>query len=236
MLKDILAQLPKVFSSYNVAMLAEAALTTLFLSAVGCLVGVVLGTLLSLARLSRSRFLLPFKVFSFAYVEVFRRVPFLVTLLMFFFGAQVLGFDISPLVVTLISTSVISTAFVAEIIRAGLAAVRQSQLEAAEVMNFSPWQILCLVRWPQAWPLILPPVFGYFVLFIKDTALASQIGVLELTQAGKILNTKGFSALLVFATILILYFLISYPLARLGAYLESHLGASRHSRSHGQLR
>lgn len=236
MLKDILAQLPQVFTSYNIVMLAEAALTTLFLSAVGCLVGVVFGTILSLARLSRSRFLLPFKVVAFVYVEVFRRVPFLVTLLVFFFGAQVLGFDISPLVVTLISTSVISTAFVAEIIRAGLAAVRPSQLEAAEVMNFSPWQILHLVRWPQAWPLILPPVFGYFVLFIKDTALASQIGVLELTQAGKILNTKGFSALLVFATILILYFLISYPLARLGAYLESYLGASRHSRSHGQLR
>jgi polar amino acid transport system permease protein len=236
MLKDILAQLPQVFGSYNIAMLAEAALTTLFLSAVGCLVGVVFGTVLSLARLSRARIFLPLKVVAFVYVEVFRRVPFLVTLLVFFFGAQVLGFDISPLVVTLISTSVISTAFVAEIIRAGLAAVRPSQLEAAEVMNFSPWQTLCLVRWPQAWPLILPPVFGYFVLFIKDTALASQIGVLELTQAGKILNTKGFSALLVFATILILYFLISYPLARLGAYLESNLGASRHSRSHGQLR
>ncbi|MCW1408846.1 amino acid ABC transporter permease/ATP-binding protein [Rhizobium sp. 1AS11] len=183
----------------------------LLLSAVGCLLGIVFGTVLSLARLSRSRLLLPFKVVALVYVEVFRRVPFLVTLLVFFFGAQVLGFDLSPLVVTLISTSVISTAFVAEIIRAGLAAVRPSQLEAAEVMNFSPWQILWLVRWPQAWPLILPPVFGYFVLFIKDTALASQIGVLELTQAGKILNTKGFSALLVFATVLILYFLISYP-------------------------
>ena len=50
--------------------------------------------------------------------------------------------------------------------------------------------------------MILPPAFSFFVLFIKDTALASQIGVIELTYAGKVLNNKGFSAALVFGTIL----------------------------------
>jgi polar amino acid transport system permease protein len=74
------------------------------------------------------------------------------------------------------------------------------------------------------------------VLFIKDTALASQAGVLELTQAGKILNTKGFSAFLVFGTVLVLYFAISYPLARLGGHMEARLGATRHSRPRGALR
>jgi polar amino acid transport system permease protein len=164
-------------------------------------------------------------------VEILRRVPFLITLMTFFFGAQVLGFDLSPLTIAFISTSVISTAFVAEIVRSGLRAVKQSQLEAAEVMNFSAWQSLWHVRLPQAWPIILPPVFGYFVLFIKDTALASQAGVLELTQAATILNTKGFSASLVYAAVLLLYFVISYPLARLGVHLEKRLGAARHSRS-----
>lgn len=235
MLDDIIGQIPQVFTSYNLILLGQSALTTLLLSAVGCLVGLAFGFALSLARLSRSRALLPVKIFAFLYVEIVRRVPFLVTLMLFFFGAQVLGFDLPPLAIALISTSVISTAFVAEIIRAGLAAVRASQLEAAAVMNFSSWQVLRLVRLPQAWPLILPPAFGYFVLFIKDTALASQVGVLELTQAGKILNTKGFSAFLVFGAVLVLYFLISYPLARFGLHLESRLGASRHSRSRGAL-
>jgi polar amino acid transport system permease protein len=150
--------------------------------------------------------------------------------MMFFFGAQVLGFNFSPLLTAFIATSVISTAFVAEIVRAGLLAVRPAQIEAAAVMNFSAWQSFWQVRLPQAWPLILPPVFSYFVLFIKDTALASQAGVLELTQAGKILTTKGFSASLVYGAVLILYFVISYPLARLGTHLESRLGATRHSR------
>ncbi len=211
-------------------MLGEAALTTVMLSAVGCIVGLVFGFGLSLARMSAGWPLLPVRVFALFYIEIVRRVPFLVTLMLFFFGAQVLGFDLSPLTIALISTSVISTAYVAEIIRGGLTSVHPSQIEAAAAMNFSAWQTLRLVRLPQAWPLILPPVFSYFVLFIKDTALASQAGVLELTQAGKILNSKGFSAFLVFGAVLVLYFVISYPLARLGAHLEERLGASRHSR------
>ncbi len=236
MAEDILSQVPQVFTRYNLLLLGGAALTTLLLSAVGCGVGLVLGFGIALARLSRAAPLWPARALGLLYVEIVRRVPFLVTLMLFFFGAQVLGLDLAPLTVALISTSAISTAFVAEIVRGGLLGVNPAQIEAAAAMNFSPWQTLRLVRLPQAWPLILPPVFGYFVLFIKDTALASQVGVLELTQAGKILNTKGFSAFLVFGTVLVLYFVISYPLARLGVHLEARLGAARHSRPRGALR
>lgn len=230
MLADLLAELPRFFTFYNMLLLGEAALTTLLLSGVGCIVATILGFGVALARGSAGWLLLPLRIVAAFYVELFRRVPFLVTLMLFFFGAQVVGFDLSPLAIALIATSVISTAFVAEIIRAGLGSVRESQVEAALVMNFSAAQRLRLVVLPQAWPLILPPVFGYFVLFIKDTALASQVGVLELTQAGKILNTKGFSAFLVFGAVLVLYFLISYPLARLGTHLEARLGATRDPR------
>jgi polar amino acid transport system permease protein len=230
MLGSIIKQIPHVFTSYNLLLLGEAALTTLMLSTVGCIVGMIVGFGLALARDSRGWPLLPARVLAFVYVETLRRVPFLVTLMLFFFGTQVLGFDLSPLTIALISTSVISTAFVAEIIRGGLASVRPSQIEAAAAMNFNGWQTLRLVMLPQAWPVILPPVFGYFILFIKDTALASQAGVLELTQAGKILNTKGFSAFLVFGTVLLLYFAVSYPLTILGRYLERRLGLPRHKR------
>lgn len=232
----MLSEVPRVFTPYNLLLLGQAALTTLLLSAVGCLVGFVLGFALALVRGARSWPFLPLRILALVYAEVVRRVPFLVTLLLFFFGAQLVGLDLAPLTVALIATSVISTAFVGEIIRSGLGAVQPAQVEAALVMNFSAWQRLRLVALPQAWPLILPPVFGYFVLFIKDTALASQVGVLELTDAGKILNTKGFSSFLVYGTVLVLYFAVSYPLALLGSHLESRLGASRHPRSRGALR
>ena len=94
-------------------------------------------------------------------------------------------------------------------------------------MNFSHWQTLRFVIVPQAWRVILPPTFGFFVMFIKDTALVSQIGVMELTAAGKVLGNKGFSAALVYGTILLLYFLMSYPLSRLGKRVERKLAPSR---------
>ena len=80
---------------------------------------------------------------------------------------------------------------------------------------------------PQSWPVVLPPAFAFMVSFIKDTALVSQIGVVELTFAGKVMNNRGYSALLVYGTILMLYFILSYPLTRLGAYLENRLGSTK---------
>jgi polar amino acid transport system permease protein len=64
-------------------------------------------------------------------------------------------------------------------------------------------------------------------MFIKDTALASQIGVMELTGAGKVLSDKGYSASLVYGTILAVYFAMSYPLSRLGKRMEMKLAATR---------
>ena len=76
---------------------------------------------------------------------------------------------------------------------------------------------------PQAWKVILPPAFAFFVMFIKDTSLASQVGVLELTQAGKYFNNNGYSAIFSYGTILVIYFILSYPLTRLGWWMEAML-------------
>jgi polar amino acid transport system permease protein len=83
---------------------------------------------------------------------------------------------------------------------------------------------------------ILPPAIVFMVSFIKDTSLVSQVGVFELTFRGKELNNAGFSGILVFGTIALLYFVMSYPLTRLGAWLEQRLAASRHQRPQRQLR
>jgi polar amino acid transport system permease protein len=108
--------------------------------------------------------------------------------------------------------------------------VPRQQIEAATAMNFSRWQTLTKVIMPQSWPVILPPAIVFMISFIKDTSLVSQVGVFELTFRGKELNNAGFSAILVFGTIALLYFIMSYPLTRLGAWLEQRLAASRHQR------
>ena len=90
--------------------------------------------------------------------------------------------------------------------------------------NFTYFQILKEVIFPQAWKVILPPAFGFFIMFIKDTALASQIGVMELTFAAKVLNNKGFY---INSTVIILYFILSFPLDRFGKHMEKKLVSNR---------
>ena len=157
-------------------------------------------------------------------------MPFLVTLMLVFFAFQLSGRS-AVFWVAALSVCLIASAYLSEIIRAGFESVHQNQWDAAAGMNFGLLASIRHVVLPQAWRVILPPAFGFFVLFIKDTALASQIGVIELTFAAKVLNNKGFSAALVFGTILVVYFAISYPLGCLGAALEGRLAPSRHRRT-----
>ncbi len=228
MLTAFFEEIPAFFTYYNGLFLLQAAARTIGLSAIGCAVGFVLGFFWAILRLVRGKAGLPAWLLSVLYVEFFRRVPFLVTLMVVFFVCQALKLGVSVFTVATISVCLISASYTAEIVRAGFESVPIKQWEAAEVMNFTLGQKLRLVVIPQAWKVILPPAFSFFIAFIKDTALASQIGVIELTYVGKVLNNKGYSAALVFGTILIIYFMISYPLARFGNRMEKRLVLSKH--------
>jgi len=228
MWQRIASEMPEFFGYYNLLFLTKAALATIGLSAIGSLTGIVAGFGLALARTTESHWLAPVRCLALIATELFRRIPFLVTLMLLFFASQLSGLDLPLFVVALIAVFLIASAYLSEIIRGGFESVHRNQWDAAAAMNFTLLDTIRHVVLPQAWRVILPPAFGFFVLFIKDTALASQIGVIELTYAGKVLNNKGFSAALVFGTLLLLYFLISYPLARYGKRLEARLAQSRH--------
>ena len=180
----IIEEAPSFFSYYNVVFLLEALLATFLLSAVGCIVGFLAGFLIAVTRRTDGFTLLPLRVVAAAFTEIFRRIPFLVTLLMVFFLFEILRFDISVFTVALITVCLIAAAFIAEIIRAGLDSVHQTQWDTAAAMNMSLPQTLRYVIVPQAWKVILPPAFSFFILFIRDTALASQISVAGVAVSG----------------------------------------------------
>ncbi|MFK7997739.1 MAG: amino acid ABC transporter permease [Granulosicoccus sp.] len=228
MIDRMLGELPTFFGYYNVIFLLKAAGVTVALSVIGCVFGGLLGSVLAFVRLTDETLLAPARWLAIVFIEFFRRVPFLVTLMLTFFVFQFSGMNVSTFTVGAVTVLLIAAAFMAEIVRGGLLSVHRNQWDAAFTMNFSMLQTVRYVILPQAWRVILPPAFSFFLLFIKDTALASQISVVELTYAGKVLNTRGFSAPLVFGTILLMYFAISYPLARYGARLEKRLAPSGH--------
>lgn len=228
MIDRIVEEAPRFFTYHNLVFLGGAMLTTFALTAVGCVLGFLFGFVLAVTRGTTSLLLWPLRGVTFVVVETFRRVPFLVTLFLVFYFFRGVDMRVEVFTVALVAVVLIAASFISEIVRAGLESVHRNQWDAAAALNFGRLQTLRYVILPQAWPVILPPAFSFFILFIKDTALASQIGVVELTYAGKVLNNRGFSAALTFGTVLMLYFVLSYPLTRLGAWLEARVAASRH--------
>ena len=227
MIERILNEIPRFFEYYSAIFLLKAMGTTLLMTLMGVGLGFLLGFLIVYLRQTPGMFWLPVRFIAITYVEVFRRIPFLVILYLVLFFIQAISPNASLFTIATIGICMLSIAYTSEIIRAGFESVPIQQVEAAVAMNFSRWKILLNVIMPQSWPVVLPPAFAFMVSFIKDTALVSQIGVVELTFAGKVMNNRGYSALLVYGTILMLYFILSYPLTRLGAYLENRLGSTK---------
>ncbi len=226
MFEQIAEQLPLFFNYYNLIFILQAMGRTLAMTFFGCTVGFIFGFMIAVLRLSSSRLLFIFRLLGIAYVETFRRIPFLVILFIVLFVIEPLLPGTSLLGIATVSICLLSTAFLSEVIRSGLEAVPDQQIEGARALNFNSFQTLVMVILPQSWKVILPPASAFIVMFIKDTSLASQLGVIELTFAGKMLVNRGFSPVLGFGVVLICYFALSYPLSRFASYLERRLASS----------
>ena len=161
MLDRIIEEAPRFFTYYNLIFLGQAALTTLALTAVGCLGGFFFGFLMAAARQTRSWAAWPLRALAFLVTELFRRIPFLVTLFVFFYTFEVLDLGLSVFWVATAAVVVIAAAFIAEIVRAGFESVHQNQWDAAAAMNFTLPMTLRYVVLPQAWKVILPPAFSF---------------------------------------------------------------------------
>lgn len=217
--------LRETFTAGTLLFLLRGLGMTVLLTAIGCVGGLVGGFLLAYLRSSPARWTRPFRWAAVLYVEVFRRIPFLVILFLVLYGSQALVARASLFWVAVVAIVVMAAAYMAEIVRAGLESVPRTQVEAAEVMNLPRWRIVGFIVLPQAWKVILPAAVAYVVMFVKDTALASQAGVFELMFAGKALVNRGLDPFLVFAAVLLAYAAVSWPLARLGRWLEARLAA-----------
>ena len=236
MLDRLAGEIPRFFTGPKMLLLAEAMGTTLAMTLIGCVLGFCLAFLLVFLRQTPGLWALPIRLVAIAYVEIFRRIPFLVTIYLVLFGLAVIVRNASLFAIALIAICIYATAYSADIIRGGFESVPRQQIEAARAMNFGRWRTLLYVIVPQSWPVILPPAMVFMVAFVKDTALVSQLGVFELTFRGKELANQGFSAVLVYSTVALLYFVMSYPLTRFGQWLEKRLATPRSQKPQRKLR
>lgn len=235
-MEQILSQIPAFFSPINIWLLIQSMGVTLALTFFGCVLGFLFAFIIVFARQTPGVWALPLRAAAILFVEMFRRIPFLATIYLVLYALAAVVGNTSILAMALIAIVIYATAYSADIIRGGFESVPRQQIEAARAMNFGRWRTLIHVIIPQSWPVILPPAVVFMVAFVKDTALLNQIGVFELFFRGKELNNQGYSGVLVFGTVALLYFVMSYPLMRFGQWLEKRLATPRSQKSQRQLR
>lgn len=202
--------------------LTKAAKNTLIYTVLGFAGGLVLGLVFALMRLSQVR---AYRWFASTYIEVFRGIPLVVTLLILGFGIPI-AFKWSwpnPYLRGAVPLALVAGAYMAETIRAGIEAVPKGQMEAARSLGMSYSRAMATIVIPQALRVIVPPLTNELVLLIKDTSLISVLGVTEgtidLARFGRDgVNATANATPLIVAGLV--YLALTLPLTQLVAWME----------------
>ena len=197
---------------------------TLWISAATVLFGCLLGLLVALMRMSRSKVL---GAVSHAYIEVLRGTPVLLQLYFFWIGLpKLVPFELSDTQCIVAALVVNASAFISEIIRAGIGAVDKGQWEAARSIGLSEVHVMTHVILPQAIKNILPALCNEFISTVKGTSLASVFFVGELMTSFKTVSSATFLPLYSLMIVGAIYFTLNFVLSRLLQVLERRLTVS----------
>ncbi|MEZ2222569.1 amino acid ABC transporter permease [Rhizobium sp. RCC_161_2] len=212
------------FGLVHLEFLGWAAMWTAGLSVIAFLGGGLLGFLVALARVSSSGLL---RTIAAAYIQIVQGTPLLVLLFLIYFGIAILGFDQVPAIIAAAAGLIIySSGFLGEIWRGCIESVPKTQWEAAECLALSRWQRMVKVILPQALRIATPPTVGFLVQIVKNTSLASVVGFVELSQAGKLINNSIFEPFTVFIVVAVFYFAMCFPLSLWSRNLERKLNVA----------
>lgn len=173
------------------------------------------------AALAKGSKFLVIRYISTIYINFVRGTPFLVLILLLFYGVPQITQHASRLLVGVVALSLFAGAYIAEIVRAGIESVGQSQRESARAIGLTPIQTYRFVIFPQAIRHILPPLAGQFASLIKDSSLLFVIGLPEVTYMAQQINSATYSTLESFLPLALAYLILTLPIAVLSRALEN---------------
>ena len=156
-----------------------------------------------------------------AVLDVFRSIPLLIQFILANSFKSIVGIDVSAFTVACVVLAIYTSAYCAEIVRAGVLAVPATTRRAARSLGLTWWQDMRLIVYPIALRVSLPSWVGLTLGVMKDTSLVLWIGIVELLRASQVIVTRIQEPLLVLMMCGLIYFLMSYPISRFGAYLET---------------
>ena len=185
------------------------------------LLGLMIGLVLGLARLSRSRLVNAPLV---AFIEVFRCTPLLVQIIWFYYALPViLGIQIPAVVAAVLVLSLYTGAFYAEIFRGGILSIEAGQWDAARALGLRWGQVMRQVVLPQAIRRMVPPFMNQSIIQLKNTSLVSTIAVPDLLYQGTLITADTYRPLEVYTVVAVIYFALLFPATRVVQWWEGRL-------------
>lgn len=179
--------------------------------------GIVLGTLRSLRNPILNAVII-------AYVELLRGIPLLVLLFFAFFGVQQFGWNLQPVPAAILALGLWGVANGTEIVRGAIDSIPRGQREAASALGLGTFVIMSRIVLPQAFRRMIPPFMSLFTSINESSSLAALIGVAEIVEiARNNINRDTTLWFPLFGTVLVIYFLINYPISVATQRLERRL-------------
>lgn len=204
--------------------LLVAAGGTLRITLLAYLIALAGGLLLALARNSRRPTM---SRAARLYIELVRGTPALTQLFLIYYGLASAGLVLAAFTAAVIGLGFNYAAYMAEVYRAGIAAIHQGQREAALSIGMTSGQAMRIIILPQAFRVIVPPMANYAVSLLKDTSVASLISAPELMLRARDLSSEYFTPMELYLLVGGMYLVMAYPLAKGARYLEVRLGRGR---------
>jgi len=204
--------------------LLHGAWVSVQIAAFSCSMGIVLGTILGLASCSCNKLLAGAVSL---YTTIVRGIPMLIQVMFVAYVLPEIGLNIPLFWGAVLAIGFNSAAYVSHIIRSGILSVDAGQVEAAHVLGLSRFEIMRYIVLPQAFRVVLPALGNEFVTLVKDSSLASTVGVVELAKVGSIVRSQTLDVVTVFTAVGLIYLAMTVTTSALISWLEKRM--NRHA-------
>lgn len=208
----------------SLPLLLKGAVVTLEIAAMVATMGILLGTLVGLGRTSGIGWL---AAILRAYVEVIRGTPLYTQLLLICFGLpSALDIQFDTFTAAVITMGINSSAYVSEIIRAGIQSIDKGQMEAARSMGMSHSKAMLYIILPQAFKRVIPPLLNEVVVLIKDSSLVGALALVELTRTATLISSRTYKPFPPLLSAAVIYLIMTLTLSQFTVWLERRLRVS----------
>jgi His/Glu/Gln/Arg/opine family amino acid ABC transporter permease subunit len=201
----------------NIGPLLGGLLITVELTFVVITLSLVCALVVALAGMSR---LAPLRWLVWAYIEVIRGTPLLLQLIYVYYVLPEIGIRLDAFTAGVLALTLNYTAYISEVYRSGIQAIAKGQHDAAAALGMTHALAMRRIILPQAIRIVVPALGNYFIGLFKDTALCSAVSIQELVFTAQVHAALNFQYFTLYTVVAAMYFLVSFPAARLVNYLE----------------